>query len=196
MIGNFLAISCFLEPGRIAIIFFSLLIPREAFISSGKNSEVINGTIYYKTASGSVTTRNLLEEQNKIQDQELTNKLEVAKRNKDYNTWYDLKKAQYSDLEKSIKNADPVLDQLDVLKWKNKQADIIAEVSKYQSYGGSFTKPKKAKKVKKASIKKVSVKLPRLSTSGKRVSTPKVKAPKEKSMKVKLAKVTIKQPKR
>lgn len=157
---------------------------KEDFLNTGKPSEIQGDKVLIRNPNGtSVTIKKVSEINQKVQDQQLTNDLEDAKRAKDSTKYQQLKAQQYKNLQDQIDNADPVLDQANVLKWKNSQQDIITEVSKIKSYGGSFTKPKSAKKVavKKPTISKVTLK-----TSVQKA--PVIKAPK----KIKIKKVVTK----
>jgi len=128
-------------------------------------------------STGSTTLDTLLaydSEEKSIIDAQYSLDVDRAKRSEDYTTWLE-KTSEYIDyLTKYESSLDPEWDAAEKIRLQNKIEDLVAQVEKYQGYGGSFTKPKKPKKI---TLKKVSV--------------PKVSVPKSK-----VKKVTVSKPKR
>jgi hypothetical protein len=96
--------------------------------------------------------------------------LEKAKRSSDYKTWESITKEQYNKLESDKAALDPQLEADKITTIENKQADIIASVQKYRSYGGAFKKTPRVKSPKAINVTK--------SAAPKAVKVPKIAKPK------------------
>lgn len=120
---------------------------RDAFKESGLSFDIRDGIVYSLTSRGTVKTEPLAVYQGKLDDATYRLKLQEAKSSKNLNEYLSLQNAQLERLEKQKSSLDPQADAAKIISLTDKQQDILAQVRKYQSYGG-FTKPKKGKKFK------------------------------------------------
>lgn len=124
----------------------SKAIDRERFDTSGKSSQLIDGTVYRRTQNGSITTTP------KIQYDYQLNKATLAQKKKadDLQGWFKSANAQLTNIDKQLR--DPSTDPLDALTLQNEAGALLEAAAKYKGYNG-FTKPKIGKKSTKGKKK-------------------------------------------
>jgi hypothetical protein len=157
-------------------------------VSQGDQDQMKVGNTYvYRNENGDVLTKTEDQIQREVTNANITIGLEQAKRNKDYTTWEKLQAQQFNDLQKLNQTLDPVLDAAKIIQNQNKQQDIITQVQKYRSYGGSFKKPAKVRKPKSSPV---SLKATRL-----KITQPKIKKVSVKKLSLKVKKYKVRKPK-
>lgn len=167
-----------------------MAIAKDSFKKSGKVTQVLGDNVLRLKKDGGVQVTSRLS-----YDYSLTqNKLQSAKKSDNMEEWFKLANSQYSNLEQQLQ--DPTLDELEKSNIQEKMDNLLADASKYQSYGG-FSKSKGGSSKSVGSAYKYSI------SSGVAGSAPKVQsAPKVASNKYKVSakssskpKVTIKKSK-
>jgi hypothetical protein len=118
-------------------------------VSSGVKDRIQIGDTVYAKADNEQGYRivNLKEEKKKAETNQLTSKIELAKRADNFTEWRKYKEQQFNALNDKLKLMDTELDAADIETIQNQLGDILAEVAKYDSYKG-FKKPSKGKKSK------------------------------------------------
>jgi len=138
----------------------------QKFLDSGKAMQIIGEKVYRadNTERGYGITKKI-----KYDTDLTTQKLENAKSSKNMTEWMKLAEAQEKNIQ--IQLQDPTLDELEKIELQQKYDKLIADATKFASYGG-FTKGKSGGKAKKAKKPKAPKALPKVS----QYSGPKVKS--------------------
>lgn len=122
------------------------------FKQSGKKSQVIGDTYYFKTKSGTISSEPKYKHDYDVNNSDNDLTLSRAKADEDVNSWLDTAEKQLDNLHRYKQKLDPELDREEINSIAKKEDALTREAIKYHGYGG-FTKPKSGKSVAKSAYK-------------------------------------------
>jgi hypothetical protein len=125
---------------------------------ANKGSKTIGDRfLYWDEKAGKAKEVSVVEREKSLKDARYSLKVDRLKRADNYKEWRKATIEQIEFLMDYQSKLDPVHDEASVIKIQNKIEDLIAQVEKYDSYGGAFKKPKKPKKPPKITVKAAKV---------------------------------------
>lgn len=119
-------------------------IDKNEFEKSGKDSEVIGDTYYYKSKDGEIRTKTKVNYEFDKVDSKVSLEMDRAKARDDLDGWLDYADKKYQAMEKKKQSYSSETEQDKIDDLTLKQENLLETAKKYVGYGG-FTKGKTAR---------------------------------------------------